>query len=334
MQEPGKTRIGVIGTGGISGVHLNNLSKLKRVELVGVCDIAPGKAEAVARERGGRPYLQFEEMLDKEKPELVLLLTPQTVRHDPIEACAERGIPMFIEKPPAKNMAEARKCSAVVRQHKLLNSIGFVLRYKQVVTRARELLKGRRIHIIRMRYYAPMILQYEKYSPFYFLNEVSGGMLVDQALHFIDLARYIVGAEIDEIHGVGSNLARPKSKEITTPENVVLNLRFTDGTVGTHTHTWAFENWLGEIEVVSPRARLLLDVFNGKLTGTLDGMNIEYNQNDDAYVTELEVLLDAIRTGDRSGVLSDYDDAVKTLGVCVAGNRSIETRATEKVELS
>ncbi len=332
MQAQQKIKIGVIGTGGISGVHLNNLAKIANSELAGVCDIAPGKAEAVAKERGGRAYLDFEKMLDTEKPGLVLLLTPQTVRWEPIRACAERGIPMFIEKPPAKNMEEARKTAAAIRQHQLLNSIGFVLRYKNVVTRARALLQGRRIHIVRMRYYAPMILQYAKFPPFYFLNEVSGGMLVDQALHFIDLARYFVGSPIEEIHAVGSNLFRPRSKEITTPENVALNLRFANGTVGSHTHTWAFESWMGEIELVSPNARLLLDIFNNKLTGAVDGMNIEYTQSDDAYLTELEVLVEAIRSGDRSKILSDYDDAVNTLGVCVAGNRSIESRAAEKVD--
>jgi predicted dehydrogenase len=334
MQEQKKIKVGVIGTGGISGTHIGNVAKMTGVELVGVCDIVPGKAEAVAKQRGGRPYTNYQEMLDKEKPEMVLLLTPQTVRFDPIKACAERGIALFIEKPPAKNMEEARKTSAVIRQHNLMHSIGFVLRYKAVVTRAHELLKGRRVHIARMRYYAPMILQYEKFPPFYFVNEISGGVLVDQALHFIDLARFIVGAEIEEVHGIGSNLFRPKSEKISTAENLVLNLRFANGTVGSHTHTWAYETWLGELEFVSPNARLLLDVFTGKLTGTIEGMNIEYNNADDSYLTEVEVLAEAIRTGDRSKILSTYDDAVKTLGVCVAGNRSIDKRTVEKVELA
>lgn len=334
MQEQKKIKVGVIGTGGISGVHFKNLAQVKQTELVGVCDIAPGKAEAVAKERGGRPYTNFEQMLDKEQPEAVLLLTPQTVRFEPIKACAERGIPMFIEKPPAKNMDEARKISAVIRQHNLLTEVGFVLRFNAAVQKARELLKGRTIHIIRMRYYAPMILQYEKFPPFYFLNEVSGGMIVDQALHFIDLSRYLVGDEINEVHGVGSNLYRPKSKEITTPENVVLSLRFSNGSVGTHAHTWAYNTWMGEIELVTPQARLVLDVFNNKMTGTIDGVNIEYAGSGDAYLVELERFFEVVQSGDRSRILSSFDDAMKTLGVCVAANRSIETRANEKVELS
>ena len=42
---------------------------------------------------------------------------------------------------------------------------------------------------------------------------------------------------------------------ITTAENLVLNLRFDNGTVGSHTHTWAYESWIGEIELVSPNLR-------------------------------------------------------------------------------
>lgn len=332
MQTSDKIRVAVIGAGNISGVHFKNLAALPQVELVGVCDVAPGRAASVTSQRGGRPYTDFVQMLDAEKPQAVLLLTPQTVRLEPIRACAERGIPVFLEKPPARNLEEARQCAALLRQRNLIHSVGFCLRYKDVARKSRELLRGRRIHLVRMRYYAPMILQYEKFPPFYFLQEVSGGVLVDQALHFVDLARYLVGDEIREVHGFGSNLYRPRSKEITTAENIVLNFRFCTGTVGSHTHTWAYASWTGEIELVSPQARLLLDVFHDRLTGTVDEVNVEYASSSDGYLRELEGFLHAVRTGDRSRILSDYDDAVKTLGVCLAANRSLDTGAVEAVE--
>jgi predicted dehydrogenase len=213
-----------------------------------------------------------------------------------------------------------------------MTSVGFVFRYYNIVAKARELLKGRTIHIVRMRYYAPMMLQYEKFPPFYFQNEVSGGMIVDQALHMIDLARYVVGDEVSEVHGVGSNLFQPKTKQITTDENVTLNLRFERGTVGSHVHSWGYANWTQEAEFVSPQARLILDLGGQKLTGVVDGVTVEYKPEENGYNAELEAMLAAVRSGDRALIRSTYEDAVKTLGICLAANRSLETRNVEKVE--
>lgn len=334
MQQPSKLKTVVIGTGKIAGVHLKNLDKLNRTELVGVCDIAPGRAEAVAKEHGGRPYTNYEEMLDKEKPQVALLLTPQMVRFEPIKACAERGIPMFIEKPPAKDMETARRTVEVVRKHKLLTSVGFLYRYCKTVERARDLLKDRTIHVARSYYYAPLMLNVSAYRPFYFNNQESGGMVVDQSIHIVDLMRYLVGAEIDEVHGIGSNLFQKKTAEITTDENISLNLRYRNGVVGSHTHIWAYNRWQVEAEFVSPHARLVMDLVANKMTGVVDGMQIEYAPKDDAYETELARFFDAVETGDHSLVRSTYEDSVKTLGVCAAALRSLESRTVEKVELS
>lgn len=333
MQKTSRIKVAIIGAGHIAGQHLANLRALDRSELVGVCDIAPGRAETVCREHGGRPYTRFEEMLDREKPEAVLLTTPQTVRYEPIRACAECGIPVFLEKPPALDMAMARKTAAVLRQHKLLHSVGFLYRYCQIVQRARQLMQGRTVHIVRMYFYTPMIPQKEKFNPFFFLKEQSGGIVLDQAVHFLDLVRYLTRDEISEVHGVGSNLYRPKSNEITTDENITLNLRFRGGTVGSHAHTWAFYRWQCEIELVGPQARLLLDMCANKLSGVVDDMMIEYAPGDDGYRAELATFLGAVETGNPSCIRSDYDDAVKTLAVCLAANRSLETRKVETVEL-
>lgn len=334
MQSQRTLKVAVIGTGGISAAHFKSLETLKRTELVGVCDVAPGRAETVARERGGRPYTDYPQMLDKEKPEAVLLLTPQMVRLEPIQACAERGIPMFIEKPPAKDLPTAWAALAAIRKANLLTSVGFVFRYRKTMDRAKQLLKGRTIHLVRSNYYAPMMLNISAYKPFYFLKEGGGGLVVDQAIHILDLARYVVGDEVTEVQGVGSNLHLAKSKTVTTEENISLNLRFQRGTVGSHVHSWAFHRWLVEFEIVSPEARLLFDLAANTMTGTVDGMKVEYAPGDDAYQEELSQFLCAVATGDRSLVRSTYEDSVKSFAMCIAASDSLESGKPEKVNLN
>lgn len=334
MQEQRTLKVAVIGTGGISGVHFKSLEALKRTELVGVCDVAPGRAETIAKERGGRPYTDYLQMLDQEKPEAVLLLTPQVVRLEPIQACAERGIPMFIEKPPAKDLPTARAALAVIRKANLLTSVGFVFRYRKAIDRAKQLLKGHTIHLVRSHYYAPMMLNVSAYKPFYFRKEGGGGMVVDQAIHILDLARYVVGDEVTEVQGIGSNLHMPKSETITTEENISLNLRFRSGTVGSHVHSWAFPRWLVEFEIVSPGARLQFDLAANIMTGTVDGMKVEYAPGDDAYQEELSQFLSAVATGDRSLVRSTYEDSVKSFAMCIAASDSLDSGKPAKVELN
>ena len=266
-------------------------------------------------------------MLDTEKPDLVMLCTPQMVRLDPIRLCAERNIPIFIEKPPADTMERALEIEGILKKHPIIHSIGFMSRYLKIVERALRLLKGHKLIMMRQYYFCPMGLpeSFKTTSRFFYKKELSGGLVVDQAIHFLDLVRYVTGSEVAEVHGFGNNLQHPKEPEFTSDETVTLNLRMKNQVVVSHSHTWAYPKWQNEVELIAVGAHLRLSVFTGSFKGEVDGIQVEYKEEDNGYLSELKAIVQAIREKSMAPIRSDYTDAIKTFAVALALNRSLET---------
>lgn len=320
-------KVALIGAGNIARSHAESVRACPDARLAAVCDVARDKAESLAAPSGGAAYVNAEEMLDRERPQIVLLCTPQMVRLDPIRLCAERGIALFIEKPPADTLERARAIEAVLRQHPVIHSVGFVLRYLDLVAHACELLAGRQILLIRQFYYCRMSLPeaFGKHSAFYYRQELSGGAIVDQAIHLLDLDRYVAQSEVTEVQAFANNLQRPKSAEFTADETMVVNLRLANRVVVSHVHTWAHPGWEYHMEIIATGAHLHLDFKHSRLHGEVDGAPFERATNETWYRAEFEALARAVRANCLTPIRSTYPDAVKSFAVALAINRSLET---------
>ena len=102
-----KIRVACIGVGNISPVHLNYLKSREDVEICALCDIRDDQLKKRQAQYGGHAFLDYGELLGAAKPDAVWLCTPPQVRRDPLLACAERGIPVFCEKPVERDPAKA-----------------------------------------------------------------------------------------------------------------------------------------------------------------------------------------------------------------------------------
>ncbi len=316
-------RVGVIGTGGIAKHHLNNLKKIGGTAIVGLCDIEKPRADVLAKEFGGTGFGNIEEMLDTQKPELVLICTPPFARMDPVKAACERGIPFFCEKPPAFSVEDAVRVNAVVAKSNLIHSVGFMYRHKETTDRAKELLQGQTILAIRSTFVCGAILNPD-FPAWFKMQDKSGGPLLDQAIHALDLIRYLVG-DINAITAYGSNRVVPKAPDVTVNDTISMAFSFSSGLTGTHNHSWASAPGLAVIEVLCRDARLNIDLFENSLTGVVRNMKVEFKPGDDCYQTELKRFLQAVREKSMAPVRSTYEDAVKTLAVCCAANASAAT---------
>lgn len=320
----GKTRIGVIGLGGISGVHLKNIGLCGRAEIVSVCDIDPEKTKARAKESGAKGYTDFKEMFKKEKIEALCLFTPQMVREEPISICAAKHIPVFTEKPPAADMESGQRIAKLIKESRIINSVGFIFRYLKVVNRARQLLKGRPILAMQLQYLCPMMYPDSRARDFYYKKEVSGGLLIDQAIHLLDFCRFMLGEEIVEVEALGNNILQRKTKDITTEETVIMNLKSSSRSLVSYFHTWTHRGWQSRVEIFAPEARLNLDLFNKKLTGVIDGMEIGFGPEDDGYLNEIVAFFEAVSENKPKKILSTYADSLKTLALAFKINESVE----------
>lgn len=306
-------RLGVVGVGGIAGHHLSNL-KQQDVSFAGFCDIIPERAENAAREFGGIATTDYRELYDAE-PQGVLVCTPPTAHGEiEMEAC-RRGIHLFVEKPVTADMALAREIAAAIEAAGIATAVGYKYRWDGFVRQAREALAGRSIGLAVGWFWSTMVP-----GPWWRYLGLSGGQMVEQATHIIDMARYLVG-EITEVSGLVSTCGT-YDPAADIPDAYTMQVRFACGAVGSFTASCMTHRGIGsglrvyahdlDMHVEAPRAVWCDPTGEHVAEGGVDG-----------YQTELGAFVKAIQ-GDRSDLASDYADAVKSLAVTLAAMKSAE----------
>jgi predicted dehydrogenase len=124
-------RVGIIGSGGIAGGHARAYKELPGVEVVGVCDIVPGRAEAfIARLElaAARPFVDHRDLLQLEI-DGVSVCTPNVAHHRTSIDAMEAGKHVLTEKPMAVTLDQAVEMARVARRTGKILTVGFQPRY-------------------------------------------------------------------------------------------------------------------------------------------------------------------------------------------------------------
>ncbi|MGD1002559.1 MAG: Gfo/Idh/MocA family oxidoreductase [Candidatus Brocadiia bacterium] len=316
-------RVGLIGTGNISGVHLGYLKSRQDVEIAALCDIKPENLERRRREFGGEPFGDFRAMLDETKLDAVYLCTPPLVRREMLLACAKRGIPVFCEKPAGRDERAAARLAREIKAARGRVMVGYVFRAMPVVQRLREAMADDVIDAVQSFYGCPMGKKRSWFSD----KTLSGGTLVDQATHNLDLMRYLFG-EVKEVRGLAANPAQRKAPGYTIEEIIGLSLRFAAGPVAVHLHSWLAESWRNEIALSGRKRFYRIKPADGTLI-VEDGAETRSFQQDrrSIYSYEGERFLKMVGSGDWSGNICDFADAVASLRLTLACDRALEAGA-------
>jgi myo-inositol 2-dehydrogenase/D-chiro-inositol 1-dehydrogenase len=309
-------QIGFVGTGGIANTHFDALSQLPEAQPVAFCDIDSERAERAAARFGGRAYTDWRTMLDAESLDALYICLPPH-GHDGVEiAAAERGIHLFVEKPVARDLDYARRVEEAIQKAGIICSVGYHFRYYGAIERAKERLHGLPVLMVKGAWDGGM-----PGVPWWRQHALSGGQLVEQTTHIFDLARYLVG-EIVEVFTFSQNnpaLLHHPNGDVNVAD--VVCLKFENGAVGVITDT----NGLhapGEVGLKVYTPERIVEVSWGRMVETEANRKEEYFSRDNPYLRESEAFLEAIRTGDRSLIRSDYSDGVRTLAVTLAADEA------------
>ncbi|MBV7331061.1 Gfo/Idh/MocA family oxidoreductase [Chloroflexi bacterium TSY] len=350
--------VALIGAGNIANRHLANLEYLNNNRVTAICDIDEARAQQFASRVGASVYTDFTNMFERESGlDAVILCTPPTIRKEIFELAVAHEVAIYCEKPPANTVEEARKIADLVRNSHMICSVGFHMRYSPAVDRFRALTAGRAINIVQSSFLSTAALT-RSLEPWFFIQEKSGGHIMDQAIHVIDLLRYVVG-DISHVQTFGNNVLCPKADDFTIEDTTCTNLRFVHGASGSHIHSWATSRGGAEIRIMGGDFSLSLQAHSPpKVEGWLGAPGREQEAVDEIFAQGpamgrigqipenrgpndppdpphcggLEVFLDAVRTGDASQIRSPYEDAVTSLAVVLAMNRSIESGQVEAIE--
>jgi predicted dehydrogenase len=293
---------------------MRRLTELPQAKLVGVCDVVPALAEAAAGETGAVAYTDHRRLLDRDDLDAVYLSIPVFAHGDPEMATIDRGLPFLVEKPVALDMATAREIGKRVAEKGLITAVGYQLRYSGSADLARELLAGQRIGLVTGRYWCNSGAG----DPTRWLRQMSrsGGQLLEQATHTIDMMRFLCG-EVTEVYCAA---AQQVLTEIDCPDFNSVSLKFENGAVGSLTTSWAYAQGWGNTNVVDVLFEDSgLNWTYSKLTVFREGKSEEHT----LPVRSIdEIFVDAVRKGDGSEIRSPYNEGVKSMALSVAMNQS------------
>ncbi len=321
-------RIGFIGTGGIAQSHLQTLSGNADAQLIAYCDLDLERAQKAAEEYGGQAYRDYEKMLDREELDALVICTPPFAHGDIELAACEQGLHMLIEKPVAISTEVALPILAAIEQAGVTTVVAYKYRWEDHVQKGRDMLADQTIGLVFGNFWTS--------TPgvgWWRVKSESGGQMIEQATHIVDMARFMVG-EVQRVQAFGTLQAMNKVyPDFDVWDATVVNLEFAGGAVGTISCTCLSENW-GQSTLRVIAQKMIVDVKGGDGISWVDDEGEgEYERQVDGYQREADAFVEAIMSGDRSEIYSDYADAVRTLAVTEATNHSIENGG-EVVEIS
>ncbi|HID10152.1 MAG TPA: Gfo/Idh/MocA family oxidoreductase [Candidatus Latescibacteria bacterium] len=317
------TRIAIIGAGRMGKAHAHRLGKIEGVRIVGVCDIVPESADALAEATGARPYADCGEMLERERPDAVWICSPANRHSEHVRLALRYKVPFLLEKPVAVDLNEARAVRDEVMGSGLLHSVGYMSRYLEIVGKLRELLEGEALAMVHIRVFwtIPVVDSIKS-------KEAAGGQVVDQATHLVDLARYLVG-EVEAVYSRRIRGLFPEEPLYTGDDASATVFTFRNGVVGNLICTYAlFPEITREypFQMFLICKRKLIEYTAGAKVRVLTPRCLEeFPSFQDGFELEDRAFVEAVRTGDPSRIRSDYGDAFRTLEVTLAANRSMET---------
>lgn len=226
-------KIGVIGLGRMGKLYANVLAtQVAGVYLYAAADTGEQERAWVSAEcHVPHTFADAHELLALPELDAVVISTPTSTHHDLVIAAANAGKAIFCEKPLALTLAENHQAIEAVAQAQVPLQVGFMRRFDAAYQKAQALIAigqiGRPI-TFRSIGRDPFCPRREYADP-----ALSGGLIVDMAIHDFDLARWLMGSEVERVSAEGALLVCEELAQVGDIDNAVIALRFVGGALGT-----------------------------------------------------------------------------------------------------
>ena len=323
-------RIGLVGAGGVARRHATVLSRLPGVTVAAVADPDADAARALAGLVGATPHPNADELLAGERLDAVYVCVPPFAHGEPERSVLAAGLPLFVEKPLAADLQVAERLAREVAAAGVVTATGYHWRHLDTVHRAAELLADRPARLVVAEWF-------DKVPPvsWWTTRSRSGGQLVEQATHLLDLARVLVG-EVTSVTAAGQRrvTAPDEATDETVPDIDVASagmLCFAGGAVGTVAATSVLHaKHRAQLTVVADG--LALDLGETYLVVHEDGRSESTTPSVDGRLAVDVAFIDAVRGSTPAPALVDYAEALRTHRVGVALARAAETGTVVAVD--
>ena len=319
---------GIIGAGRIGKLHADNLlSRVDGARLKAITD--PFLDEDWAASRNipltGKDHRI---LLDDPEIDVILIGSPSAEHAQQMIECAEAGKHIFCEKPIALDPEIIRNALAEVDKSGVKLQVGFNRRFDPNFSAVQHQVASGALgdpHIIRItsRDPAPPPAEYVAGS---------GGMFLDMTIHDFDMARFLSGSEVNEVHAYGAVLVDPEIGKAGDIDTAVISLKFANGALGIIENSRkAVYGYDQRVEVFGAKGTAMADnntptsmiVLNE--SGTIRDKPLYFflERYKTAFVAEMQSFVDAIRE-DEPTLVSGKDGLVPVL-IAMAAKESLKT---------
>lgn len=318
--------IGIIGAGNMGRHHHGAVSNYG-AKVVAVHDARLAAARELATHADAELATTGLDAFFEVEMDGVVITTPPPIRLEPIKMACDRGIPMMVEKPPALNMVEGRKCLACIEKADVMAAVGFQLRYHPLYERLKALIASETVHLVRTVCTVDYYLSF-RMSPWFLQYEISGGPLPEQAVHVLDCARFVMGnPKPVQAHALAIKNMALERTEFDAENAIQMTYQLDNGVFGTHLNHCGTEKFSFEVEVVGPHLRLQANIVENAIRGYLNGETVDEPMvsENNPNLDKIGVWLRAIETGDRTLIRSPFSDGLQTLALIDAAVQSRNT---------
>ncbi|HEY7590818.1 MAG TPA: Gfo/Idh/MocA family oxidoreductase [Candidatus Limnocylindrales bacterium] len=231
--RPTQLRFGIYGPGKVAALHAAALGRIPGARLVGVAGRNIERARALAREHGAAAWPGLEGLLGSRQLDALIVCTPHPLHARHAIEAADAGLHVVVEKPMALTVADCDAMIDAAERHGVLLSVVSQRRWYPAVRRVKAAIDEERIG-------KPGLATVEvlgwRGAEYYASDDwrgtpegEGGGVLVNQAVHAIDLLRWFLGPVV-EVDGRVANVNHP---DLAVEDSAVALVRFRGGALAT-----------------------------------------------------------------------------------------------------
>ena len=261
-------RVGIVGCGNIFTMHATSAHHLKNAEIVGVCDIKKDRADKAAKKYNCKAYYDYKELINKENIDVVHVCIPHYLHPVVSKYAIEAGVHVLCEKPMSIKYEDAIENVRLAEEHNVKYGIIFQCRYNDASKLVKEKLEdGTLGKVISAR----VVLTWSKPDEYYSLSDwkgtwdkEGGGVMIDQAIHSMDLANWFIN---DEVESVSAHMANRNHSIMEVDDTAEGFVKYKNGaTLG----FWAMNNYGCddpiEIRLLCENGKVVMDYDNAVIT--------------------------------------------------------------------
>lgn len=322
-------RTAILGCGGFARGHAQLFASMPdHFQLTAFCDVSLERAATFAHDFANRQTGIFDDhhaLFEQTQLDLVAICVPPYGHSDEVECAAKWGVHVFIEKPIALTSDHAWRMVTAAESAGIVTQVGFMFRFGAAIQRLKQLIdsgEAGTVGLMSARYFCNSL-----HADWWRRRDKSGGQLVEQVIHMVDLMRFLMGEAVT-VYSLQQNLFHRDLPDYTVEDVSGTVIGFANGGIGVlyATNGAIPGKWINDYRVVTQKITAeFADANHASFVYTTepDLRTEQVCSEDDYYRREMLNLYAAVVAGRPAA--TPIREGARSLDVALAATQSAQT---------